>query len=700
LSQSPTGAIGQALRRLGVRRLVLAIHDQSFPSVPDEETGRGSPYGSGARQLLEFAAGLGFNGVQLGPQGETTPANPSPYDGALFSKSLMSLVPRTLAEDPAWAALCEGLSPPPAAAGAKAPLEAPAAAPPESRPDRVRYAEAWSCAQRSLTAMHARFSAHRAGHPDLAARFAAFAQARQDRLGPDGDFEALAALHATDDWRRWPDGEGGGLDRVLYAPPPALAEAARRRRASLRAEQAAVIERHAFGQFALHEQHLALRRWLAAGPRLALFGDLQIGLSHRDVWSRRALFRGDYLMGAPPSRTNPAGQPWGFPVLDPRQYFDDGAPATTAAPAAPGPVLRLLLARIDGLIGDCDGLRIDHPHGLVCPWVYAADDPDAAAAVGRGARLFDSPNLADHPRLAALAIPTADQLSQDPGIARYADDWVQRLRDDQVAAYGVLFDAIMARVAAAGRRPADVVCEVLSTWPYPLRRVMQRYGLGRFCVLQKADLTRPDDVYRAENAGEADWIMAGNHDTPPVWLLASAWHGTAAGARWAAYLADRLMPAPPLRARFIRWVAADARHLCQAMFAALFTSRARQVSVFFADLFGLREIYNRPGLVDDQNWTLRLPGDWQALYRQRVAESAALNMPLALALALAARQSTAPAEADRRLAGQLLGWARRAAPALDDEIAALIEAALAEAALAEAARAAPAPPALTDPPDR
>jgi 4-alpha-glucanotransferase len=255
---------------------------------------------------------------------------------------------------------------------------------------------------------------------------------------------------------------------------------------------------------------------------------------------------------------------------------------------------------------------------------------------------------------------------------------VQRLRDDQVAAYGVLFDAIMARVSAAGRRPADVVCEVLSTWPYPLRRVMERYGLGRFCVLQKADLTRANDVYRGENAAEADWIMVGNHDTPPIWSLAEAWHDTAIGARWAAYLGDRLMPSSPtLRARFARWVASDARHLCQAMFATLFTSRARQVSVFFADLFGLRDVYNRPGLVDDRNWTLRLPSDWETLYRQRVAQAAAFNVPLALALALAARRHDAPVEADRRLAGELLGWARRASPSLDDEITAIVEASLA-----------------------
>ena len=63
---------------------------------------------------------------------------------------------------------------------------------------------------------------------------------------------------------------------------------------------------------------------------------------------------------------------------------------------------------------------------------------------------------------------------------------------------------------------------VLSTWPFPLRAVMNRYGLGRFCVTQKGDLTRADDVYRSENATDRDWIMVGNHDTRPIWRVAEA----------------------------------------------------------------------------------------------------------------------------------------------------------------------------------
>ena len=78
-----------ALQALGIERLVLAIHDVSFPSRPEEDVGRGSPYSAGGHDFLAFVRELGFDGVQLGPQGQTSPGNASPYDGSVFSKSVL-----------------------------------------------------------------------------------------------------------------------------------------------------------------------------------------------------------------------------------------------------------------------------------------------------------------------------------------------------------------------------------------------------------------------------------------------------------------------------------------------------------------------------------------------------------------------------------------------------------------------------------
>ena len=88
------------MQELGILRLVFAIHDQSFPSQSDEDVGRGSPYGRGARDLYAFVKALGFDAVQMGPQGDTSRANPSPYDGAHFTKSPLSLALSTRSKAP------------------------------------------------------------------------------------------------------------------------------------------------------------------------------------------------------------------------------------------------------------------------------------------------------------------------------------------------------------------------------------------------------------------------------------------------------------------------------------------------------------------------------------------------------------------------------------------------------------------------
>jgi 4-alpha-glucanotransferase len=663
LDETERAVVREGLGALAMERLVLAIHDASFPALEDEDLGRGSPYSRGARSFLSFLGGLGFDAVQLGPQGETTLVNPSPYDGAIFSRNISSLALGTLesTEDRDWQRLTVGL------------LPSLVAGRPSGSPERARYAYSWKATRQALAHLHERFSADRAAHGALSSRFNQFRKLRSESLAMDGTFEALAVEHGTDDWGFWPGAEQGSVDRHLWCPPPGLQDAARARRLALGESRAMEIERHLFGQFALAEQH-ALFREAAGREGLSLFGDLQIGFSQRDIWSRRSLFLEAYAMGAPPSRTNPAGQAWGYPALDPAQYF------AASGGRRPGPVLAFMAERVGRMLEDFDGIRIDHPHGLVCPWVYDARHLDPALAVGQGARLFCSPRVANHPDLARFAIPRADQISSDPGIARYADDWVRQLDDDQVERYAALFDALMAQVSAAGCRPTDVVCEVLSTWPYPLRRVMERHGLGRFCVTQKADLARSDDVYRSDNAGPRDWIMVGNHDTRPIWLLADEWHGTAVGTERAVYLAARLMPRVDLRPGLARWLAAAPGHLCHGMFAELFASRARRVSVFFADLFGLKDVYNRPGVVSPENWTLRLSSDFESLYRARREAGGAFSLPLALTLASIAREQSASEPERQRLrraARGLWAMARRLSPNTTAGLVHAIEGALA-----------------------
>jgi 4-alpha-glucanotransferase len=552
-----------ALETLGVRRFLIAIHDVSFPVDADEDVGRGSPYSVASERFLAFVASLGFNGIQLGPQGQTSGDNPSPYDGTFFSRNVDSLPVRAFRGIVADERI--------AAAIAKA----------TARADHAR----------AHAALHGLLAAV-PETPALVPRVDGFAMTNGEWLMRDGLYDALRTSFGGIGFRDWP----AHNDRAFWARDPS----------ALIQRFAPHLRRYALGQTLAHAEHARFRA-RAAALGIALYGDLQVGSSDADAWGRAAAFLPDWVMGAPPSRTNPEGQPWGYGVLDPN------------APEAAFFDLRIAKA-----FEEYDGLRIDHPHGIVCPWVYRPGTADPEAAVRAGSRLYESPDLPD---LARYAISREEQL--DASVPRFADEWVVDLDPAQIDRYAIHFDAIVAAAKKAGREPNSLACEVLSTAPHPLRSVLERHGLGRFRVTQKADLDNPKDGYRSENAETPDWAMIGNHDTPPLFALVHKWDADRR-AKWAAYLAPRLrISTAELRTPY---------ELAQALLADLFLCPAENVCVFFGDLFGYTDSFNVPGLVHPDNWTLRLPSDFDAFYTQRVAAKEALDIEAALTMALSARK--------------------------------------------------------------
>jgi 4-alpha-glucanotransferase len=652
--------VQEALAVLGTDRLVLAIHDQCFPSDADEEIGRGSAYTDGGTKFIHFVRSLGFTGIQFGPQGKTSQGNPSPYDGTLFSKSELSISLKALAENSEWCGLLD-----------KATVAELVAQCPASQPASIGtfdYKYAWNAQQAALRKAFRKFMNSEREVPQLWESFNVWTELQrslgEDWLFRDAIFEVLTIEYQTDDWRRWSD-----LDQRLFSPQPGDEIASMQRISDLREQCGDEIRFYFFCQYLVYRQHVALQKY-TADLGLRLYGDLQIGYSSCDTWSCANLFLPGYLMGAPPSRTNPDGQPWGFPVLDPRKYYaqsevksgsgsnsDAGSNSESESESEPksepnsesestqasktkqlpGPALLQFTSRIQKMLLEFDGIRLDHPHGLVCPWVYNSTESNALQAVQSGARLFSSPALADHPRLTDFAIVEESQLNPEEQTPRYADNWVVDLREEQVERFSVLIDLVIDVMAKQGAPASDVVCEVLSTCPYPLKRVMERHGLGRFRVTQKASTTNVADGYRSENADPTDWIMVGNHDTKPAWRIVNEWKQSGEIEARANYLSERLEPKSELRQEFAAKLVANPNLLCEAMFADLFASPARNVSIFFPDLLGMKDVYNEPGTVSDTNWSLRVPRDYESLYHDRLSSGEAVSMPRALIMALHAK---------------------------------------------------------------
>lgn len=607
-----------ALERLGVDRLVFAIHQSAFPPGPGD-SGFGSPYGEAGRALIGFAAGLGFNAIQLGPDGQISEGNASPYDGAAFARNTLSLDLHGLSRDPHGRLLTDH--------DLEALVRLPAAMTP-APPRRADPARARAVVREALVRAQEHLVQQRSSGQDSpwSTALSTFRQAQASWLEVDALFEVFSEGMGHDDPARFDP----AMRALLESNPAAQAK-----RRSMAAVMARPLQRVELGQVLAQRQATELRAFVR-GLGMTLFGDLQVGWSRRDRYLRPSAFHDRWLLGAPPSRTNPMGQPWGYPLLDPDQLDDPSSPAR-----------QLLSLRIHGTLAAYDGLRIDHPHGLVCPWIYRADAESPLTAVKAGARAFESPNR-EEPELKRWAIASSDDLNGH-ATTPWDEDWVARMNGDQIARWSRLFDEVISIARAHGLDCSAIAAEVLSTCPAPLLAVLRRHGLGRFRVTQKANVEQPQDVYRTDRAQAADWVMLGTHDTQPILAAAERFLRDGSAAAKARYLAERLEPDAAARAVTAQRFASSPGALAQAHLADLFLCAAQNVLLYFTDLFGEREAFNRPGIIHPDNWSLRLPEDFVGLYVERLARGEALDIGAALATALRASgdRSDLPAALDR-----------------------------------------------------
>src|SRR6185369_14212693 len=122
-----------------------------------------------AARLLPFLHTRGFTGIQLGPQGQTSRDDPSPYDGTIFSRNVDS-IPLAAFDEPELRALVDDVDLRRVSEGAK----------PDAPAD---HAHAHDTLHALLSKSHAAFAAKRPAA--LAARLEAFSKTNRDWLERD-----------------------------------------------------------------------------------------------------------------------------------------------------------------------------------------------------------------------------------------------------------------------------------------------------------------------------------------------------------------------------------------------------------------------------------------------------------------------------------------------------------------------------------
>ena len=612
--------VAKALRVLGKKNFALIVHGSSFPSTDGHNTGFGTPNSEAGKRVIDFAEGV-FNAIQLGPQGKTKGIDSSPYTGTIFSLNPLYIDLEQLTEKE-WDCILS-----------RETYENICANNPNKDTNRTAYSYIFSAQERALKEAFGNFK----NSKKFKKEFEHFKKDNKFWLEKDSLYEALTVEYQNDYYPAWKS----DMDKRLFNPKnDEEKEKFEARISELKAKYQDIIEFYCFCQFVAFEQNKETAKY-AKKLDIKMIADRQVAFSDRDAWAYQAYFLDGWCLGCPPDYFSKDGQAWGFPVMNPETLFNEDGSLGEG-----GELMKRLYKKM--FAENPGGVRIDHIVGLIDPWVYLkGHKPKIEEGAGR---LYSSP---EHPFLSRFAIAETEDLNTE--VEADKEQRIKSLTREQIKKYGAMIEKIV--IAAAkecGLDKDSIVCEDLGTLTYPVEKVMAEYKLQGMRLTQFVVAEEADHPYRCRNIDENCWVMVGTHDNEPIEMWANALVNTPESYPHAKNLVEDLFTELDEQAKndTIVRLTTDANYLRLMKLVELFASKSANVQVFFTDLLGMSEVYNRPGTSGDANWSLRMPNNFEDFYKEQIKNGRGLNLPLVLKLAIEARGS-AFAEKNRSLIKEL-----------------------------------------------
>lgn len=599
LDKDKISTIKKALNALGKKNLVFIMHNGSFPSVPEENTGFGTINSSAGKAFIDYAAPL-FDAIQMGPAGKTKSSDSSPYCGTIFSNNPLFIDLKQLTTDK-WHKILSVET-----------FNDIVQNNPNKGKNKTSYSYITKRQAQALSEAYEKFI--KLNDKKLMAEFNTYKLENDSWLDKDSLYEALSIEHGTDYWPNWKN----KTDKNLFNPKSYEEKIEFGKRTDeISKKYAKEIDEYKFIQFVLNKQNLETKKY-ADSKGIKMIADRQVAFSDRDSWAYQSLFLDGWCLGCPPDYFSKDGQAWGFPVIDPEKLYNQDGSLGEA-----GILMKNLFKKM--FKENPGGVRIDHIVGLIDPWVYkSGKKPMPEQGAGR---LYSSP---EHPELKKYAIIKEEDL--DTTLSSDNEKRVKNLSKEQIKLYGRLIEKIV--IAAAkeeGLTKDSIVCEDLGTLTNPVASVMKEYDLLGMRLTQFTVPTEEDDPYRCKNITNRCWAMIGTHDNQPVSLWAKSLVHTHEGYLHVKNLVEDLFKETNDKDALIVQMTNDENFLKETKLVELFACQAENIQIFFTDFFGMDKTYNTPGTSGDKNWSLRLPDNF--------TQMETINLPLILKKAIIARGS-------------------------------------------------------------
>lgn len=601
--------IQKALKALKKKNLSMIIHGPSFPAAVGQDTGIGSPNSTGGQNFMSFLSDLGFNGIQLGPEGKTKSIDASPYVGTMFSNNPLFIDLFQLTQsDFAGILSSETFE--------KTVKENP------SKTNRTAYEYIYKASDSALKEAFGNFrkklSEKNAKITKLNKAFQEFTEKNKYWLEKDALYEAISVKNNNDYWPLWTD----ELDKNLFNAQGKFSDKEVKNKISeLKNNFKDEIEYYEFVQFIAYLQKQKTKSFVL-NNKMKTIADCQVAFSDRDYWANQALFLQGWNLGCPPDLFSDDGQAWGFPVLDPEKIFKKNGSLGEGG--------KLLKARFTKMFEENPGgVRIDHIIGLIDPFVYKQGKlpkPDQGAS-----RLYSSP---EHPELGKYSLIRIKDLNDKVGPE--SEKRVLKVNEDQIKDYARILEKIVIESAKElGIGQESIICEDLGTITAPVEAVMKKLKLSGIRMTQFVDPEVADHPYRIKHTESQHWAMIGSHDNQPLMSWVDELYAKKQIAPHIENLSSDLKESHVKQ--FAEELAKNPKKFITAKFAELFASPAENIQIFFADFFGSRERYNMPGTSGSENWSLRIPNNYECYFSEQLSKQEAVNIPEVLIMAIEAR---------------------------------------------------------------
>ena len=581
-------AIKAALDYLGTQSVAMILHGSCNP-VTENDLGIGSPCNAKAKEVLEFEKLHGFNANQLGPMGEITRGDISPYSASVFALNRMFIDADALTGDE-YAHII--------------PVD-------ELKALRVNYEnehkgytyskffDSFANYDKIIKDAYADFRVKvREKNPNalkLEKEYEEFKSKKQNRAMMAAVFEVLSNVYGTRDVSAWES----EIDRNLPWLLGQRNKLAIERYKQILRRSGADINSYMFGQFLVNKQ-LKENKEYRDSIGFEYINDNLVGNDKSEEWMYPDVFLKDYRLGCPEGGKDNGPQLWDIPVINPQKLFN--------ADGTLGPAGQFLKDKLEAGLEYCENIRIDHALGLVDPYLYDKNT------------VFITDGHLDRGRL-------------------YGDN-ISRMHhvDPQGDYKNILERIVLPTLEAHGITPEKAVWEDLGN----------QTDTFRYIYHDKLHIPGMTQLHwdRGEIKPRENWALMGSHDEPSaISLIKEDWmknNWDNSDTAWHVdYLAGYLNQDDARateREQYKQKLLSNPVERVKAKFAELFTTSDR-VQIPYTDFFGIEERYNEKGSKTAKNWKLRLNENYKDEYYKNLQSSnpTALNMPEILKIAVQAK---------------------------------------------------------------